>query len=418
MIVKLNARGGQCARRSADRASPGRNDVPRGLDGRPSNIYERPRGPRTGIGYPKAGVIEVRFVIPSKIAGSVIGRGGDLVTQLRSKFDVEIGVPASDKSIDRVVIIRGQSVRNVIDCVCSIADYPLRKEMGRGLDLRTDCSQVRLLLHQSICGNVIGKGGQLIHEIRTEAGTDVHMYNEQCPRSTDRICRITGRISEIRDALAMVFKYTGENSCRGPETDYDARNSTGNEDGRDYGGWRLSEVRKMGAPEHKDEYASNQFAGKGAKKQNLPSNWDELSERGRSKFDRHGNIRVENLTEVIKERRRESGTLYYWSGAESRSPSPESRIKKELRSMGSSRRRKTSSRKSRSRSPRRRDGARDRRKMNRNKSDAPVYEGPNSSGPNRADRKKEHPLTALDLKRMQDKSKHRDKRDKMKELLD
>ena len=41
-----------------------------GGDGKPSNIYERPRGPRTGIGYPKAGVIEVRFVIPSKIAGS------------------------------------------------------------------------------------------------------------------------------------------------------------------------------------------------------------------------------------------------------------------------------------------------------------------------------------------------------------
>ena len=64
MIVKLNSRGGgQVSRRSPVRGGGGG-------DGKPSNIYERPRGPRTGIGYPKAGVIEVRFVIPSKIAGS------------------------------------------------------------------------------------------------------------------------------------------------------------------------------------------------------------------------------------------------------------------------------------------------------------------------------------------------------------
>merc|ERR1712157_297364 len=32
--------------------------------------------------------------------------------------------------------------------------------------------------------------------------------------------------------------------------------------------------------------------------------------------------------------------------------------------------------------------------------DAPAYEGPNTMGPNRANYKKQHPLTAIDLKRM------------------
>ena len=87
----------------------------------------------------------MRFVVPSKVAGSVIGKGGDLVQQLRKKHDCEIGVPVSETSIDRVVVVRGKSVRNVIDCVCSIADYPLKKEMCRGLNLQPDCSQIRLL---------------------------------------------------------------------------------------------------------------------------------------------------------------------------------------------------------------------------------------------------------------------------------
>ena len=39
--------------------------------------------------------------------------------------------------------------------------------------------------------------------------------------------------------------------------------------------------------------------------------------------------------------------------------------------------------------------------------DAPAYEGPNSTGPNRADYKREHPLTALDLERIKKAKKSR-----------
>lgn len=37
--------------------------------------------------------------------------------------------------------------------------------------------------------------------------------------------------------------------------------------------------------------------------------------------------------------------------------------------------------------------------------DAPAYEGPNTMGPNRADYKREHPLTALDLQRQKAKKR-------------
>lgn len=53
----------------------------------------------------------------------------------------------------------------------------------------------------------------------------------------------------------------------------------------------------------------------------------------------------------------------------------------------------------------------------RNSRDAPAYEGPNSSGPNRMDRKRQHPLTALDLKMMEEKQAAKYKRDKMRDLL-
>lgn len=432
-IIRLKDRLGNGVHKPQKTAHP---DTPFNQEAR-VNIYERPHGPRTGIGYVKAGILEVRFVVPSKVAGSVIGKGGDLVQQLRKKHDCEIGVPVSETSIDRVVVVRGKSVRNVIDCVCSIADYPLKKEMCRGLNLQPDCSQIRLLLHQTICGNVIGKGGEIIHEIRTEAGTDVHMYNEVCPRSTDRICRITGKISEIRDALAMIFKFTGDTNTKGKESDYDAKNSTGNEDGRDYGGWRLSEVRHMGAPEHSDDYAHN-------KKGRKPP-----------KYDRHGNLRSDNLTEHTRDKKRSRDY-----DSESDSDDPQKRIQREIKAEFNSRSRTGAGRSGGNRAnhhqvanpppgsgyqgknynpnfqPANRGGhsqvrgnvrsnyggndgdsgrggranSRDRHGNKKVKSyrdrddeDAPVYEGPNSSGPNRQDRKREHPLTALDLKRMHDR---------------
>ena len=206
-----------------------------------SNIYQRPDGPRTGTGYPENGIVEIRFLVPSKIAGTIIGKKGENVMNLRKKHGVEIGVPDCHGSIDRMVIIRAINSTDAIDAASEIADVPLKNEMMRGLHLKRDHTQLRILIHNSVCGAIIGNKGSVIHDIRSVTGSDVHVYSDCCPESTDRVVKLTGRVSEVRDSLKMIFKLLSKAFCKGDERNYEVKYSTGNEEGRDYwAGWSLN----------------------------------------------------------------------------------------------------------------------------------------------------------------------------------
>ena len=182
----------------------------------------------------------------------------------------------------------------------------------------------------------------------------------------------------------------------------------------------------MGAPEHSDSYAHNK--------------------RKKQKYDRHGNLRSDNLTDHTRDKKRSRGS--YESDSDD-GDDPQSRIRREIKQEFNSRSR--SGKRSTGMKPppnsnyqgnnynpnyvprgaprghvrSTRGGSRDRHGNKKVKSyrdrddeDAPVYEGPNSSGPNRSDRKREHPLTALDLKRLQDREEMSDKKRRMRGLLD
>lgn len=392
-----------------------------------SNIYQRPDGPRTGTGYPENGIVEIRFLVPSKIAGTIIGKKGENVMKLRKKHGVEIGVPDCHGSIDRMVIIRGINSTDAIDAATEIADVPLKIEMMRGLHLNRDHTQLRVLIHNSVCGAIIGNKGSVIHDIRSVTGSDVHVYSDCCPESTDRIVKLTGRVSEVRDSLKMIFKLLSKAFCKGDERNYEVKYSTGNEEGRDYGGWKVCEVRSMGDPTHNDKY--HHMRAKRDKQKNA--------------LDRYGNLRIRERHGDRRER------------SKSRSPSVDSdpdhkyykgkiksRKKQKIQEFVSKydfsewdyRTQKTNPpkllppdkniRSYDNNTPGTKDSAKkfkeslERAKHRaRNSRDAPAYEGPNSSGPNRMDRKRQHPLTALDLKMMEEKQAAKYKRDKMLDLL-
>ena len=247
------------------------------------NIYERPIGPRTGIGYPEADVIEIRFLVPSKISGSIIGKKGDYVQKLRKDFQIGVGIPDSPNNyLERVCVIRGASVRNVIDCCCAIADYPLKKEMNAGLKIEKHHTQIRLLMHQSVCGAIIGKKASQILEIRNMSGADVQVCSYNCPGTTDRVVKVTGSITEIRDALALIFKFTGDQNVKGVENNYLAilPDPENNEDPGQYFGWTDDEVELMGADV--DTRKRGTMAARKIVEVEL---------------DRHGKPRMDNLTE-------------------------------------------------------------------------------------------------------------------------
>ena len=70
--------------------------------------------------------------------------------------------------------------------------------------------EVRLLIHQSQAGGVIGKSGQRIKEIREATNAQIKVFAQCCPLSTDRVVQISGKIDQIADTVEQVLATDAE----------------------------------------------------------------------------------------------------------------------------------------------------------------------------------------------------------------
>ncbi|XP_067629610.1 heterogeneous nuclear ribonucleoprotein K homolog isoform X3 [Eurosta solidaginis] len=90
---------------------------------------------------------------------------------------------------------------------------------------RDDEVDVRLLIHQSLAGCVIGKGGQKIKEIRDKIGCRIlKVFSNVAPQSTDRVVQMIGKQSQVIDAIREVVTLTRETPIKGPVHNYDPNN--------------------------------------------------------------------------------------------------------------------------------------------------------------------------------------------------
>ncbi|XP_055379526.1 heterogeneous nuclear ribonucleoprotein K isoform X2 [Condylostylus longicornis] len=84
---------------------------------------------------------------------------------------------------------------------------------------------VRVLIHQSLAGCVIGKGGSKIKEIRDKVGCRVlKVFPSTAPQSSDRVVQVIGRLEQTVDAVKEVLLLTKDTPIRGPVNSYDPIN--------------------------------------------------------------------------------------------------------------------------------------------------------------------------------------------------
>uniref|UniRef100_A0A0K8WKH9 K Homology domain-containing protein n=2 Tax=Bactrocera latifrons TaxID=174628 RepID=A0A0K8WKH9_BACLA len=90
---------------------------------------------------------------------------------------------------------------------------------------RDDEVDVRLLIHQSLAGCIIGKGGQKIKEIRDKIGCRIlKVFSNVAPQSTDRVVQTVGKQSQVIEAIREVITLTRETPIKGPVHNYDPTN--------------------------------------------------------------------------------------------------------------------------------------------------------------------------------------------------
>ena len=58
--------------------------------------------------------------------------------------------------------------------------------------------------HQSHAGAIIGRSGFKIKELREQTNTNLKVFGQCCPMSTDRVLQINGDLDKVVDAIRAV----------------------------------------------------------------------------------------------------------------------------------------------------------------------------------------------------------------------
>ena len=102
------------------------------------------------------------------MAGSVIGKGGQNIQRLRSEWNAQVRIPDCPGP-ERVMAIQAGDVESVVGILQTA--IPFMYEQGEEDDGAE--RDLRLLIHQSIVGGIIGKSGQKIKDIRENTGANI-----------------------------------------------------------------------------------------------------------------------------------------------------------------------------------------------------------------------------------------------------
>lgn len=180
--------------------------------------------------------VELRLLVPGKNAGSIIGRKGSNLKQLRRAFGVYMSL-TDPNTPDRILSIMGD-----LGAVCAA----LLKAIP-SIEFLTDKSQdcnIRMLVREGYVGFIIGKAGANIKELRLKTGAKLFIFPECCPRSTERVVQMMGKPVNIANTVGTILELIDPVDCPGPIHLYDPCNFDDSA-ASEYGGYTMAEFRGL-----------------------------------------------------------------------------------------------------------------------------------------------------------------------------
>ena len=170
---------------------------------------------------------ELRCIVPTKTAGGIIGRKGENIKDMRQTFDARIQLPDGDYH-ERVLQINA-SIESCGEIVLRILpiinDDPRRRDRSEERDSDREKPQmIKLLIHQSQAGGVIGVKGYKIKELREKTGAMIKVHQERCPNSTDRICMVSGPPDVVSSCVVNILELLDDTPPKGPIHNYNPAN--------------------------------------------------------------------------------------------------------------------------------------------------------------------------------------------------
>lgn len=163
--------------------------------------------------------IEMRCLVPSKTAGGIIGKGGCNIKDMRETFNALIQIPDSN-SPERVLQVRA-SPESCGEILLRVLPTINDNGSGRFRPGEVTSMSIKLLVHQSQAGGIIGVKGYKIKELREKTGAAIKVHQECAPNSTDRICIISGTPDVISQCVVFIMELLGTTPPKGPVQNFD-----------------------------------------------------------------------------------------------------------------------------------------------------------------------------------------------------
>lgn len=191
-------------------------------------------------------MVELRILLQSKNAGAVIGKGGKNIKALRTDYNASVSVPDSSGperilSISADIETIGEILKKIIPTL-EESLFNLQYQHFKGSDF--DC-ELRLLIHQSLAGGIIGVKGAKIKELRENTQTTIKLFQECCPHSTDRVVLIGGKPDRVVECIKVILDLISESPIKGRAQPYDPNFY---DETYDYGGFTMMFDERRGRP--------------------------------------------------------------------------------------------------------------------------------------------------------------------------
>ena len=153
--------------------------------------------------------ITLRTIVTGPEAGSIIGRGGEVVNSIRDESGAKIRIEGSSPQ-ERIITVDGptDSIFKAYTLICKILEERELRDQREGgssrerKDTEEDLDlHLNLLVPSSQCGAIIGKEGAKIKEIRETTGASIHVSCEPLPGSSERYVKVAGNREEVTQCI-------------------------------------------------------------------------------------------------------------------------------------------------------------------------------------------------------------------------
>ncbi len=125
--------------------------------------------------YLVRGPVFARFTLPDKVAGSVIGRAGQVLQEFEQSTGAQIKVSPSKvyfpSTNERTIIITGEHHQ-----VKMGLPFLVQKLIEHGQDERSVL--LKMIVPNGSIPNIIGKGGEVVRSITSRTGATIHLCDK------------------------------------------------------------------------------------------------------------------------------------------------------------------------------------------------------------------------------------------------